>query len=188
MTAETHCQLANFIWSICNLLRGPYKRNEYRKVILPLTVLRRFDCLLAPTKAAVLTEFKALKGESENIISHRLKLVTGHQFYHLSRLDQGRLLDDPNQLPPNLNSYINAFSQTSENEYLNLMEDDLRPRGELQARDARWAALDVVPKEPPVRHANIVGWPALTAVRKGDEAAQMAHALKSFHPEGKTDY
>jgi type I restriction enzyme M protein len=50
LTPETHSQLANFIWSICNLLRGPYKRNEYRKVILPLTVLRRFDCLLAPTK------------------------------------------------------------------------------------------------------------------------------------------
>src|SRR5437870_2751935 len=110
MTAETHSQLANFIWSICNLLRGPYKRNEYRKVILPLTVLRRFDCLLAPTKAAVLSEFKTLKGKSENIISHRLKLVTGHQFYNLSRLDLAKLLDDPNQLAPNLNSYINAFS------------------------------------------------------------------------------
>ena len=47
MSTETHRQLANDIWSICNLLRGPYKRNEYRKVILPLTVLRRFDCLLA---------------------------------------------------------------------------------------------------------------------------------------------
>ncbi len=42
MPAETHSQIASFIWSICNLLRGPYKRNEYRKVILPLTVLRRF--------------------------------------------------------------------------------------------------------------------------------------------------
>ena len=59
MTAETHSQLASFIWSICNLLRGPYKRNEYRKVILPLTVLRRFDCLLAPTKAAVLEEYSS---------------------------------------------------------------------------------------------------------------------------------
>lgn len=55
MTTETHSQLASFIWSICNLLRGPYKRNEYRKVILPLTVLRRFDWILAPTKQAVLT-------------------------------------------------------------------------------------------------------------------------------------
>ena len=53
MNTETHRQLAGFIWSICNLLRGPYKRNEYRKVILPLTVLRRFDCLLAPTERNV---------------------------------------------------------------------------------------------------------------------------------------
>jgi type I restriction enzyme M protein len=54
LSADNHTQLANFIWSICNLLRGPYKRHEYRKVILPLTVLRRFDCLLAPTKVKVL--------------------------------------------------------------------------------------------------------------------------------------
>jgi type I restriction-modification system DNA methylase subunit len=46
MNSDTHSQLANFIWGICNLLRGPYKRNEYRKVILSLTVLRRFDCLV----------------------------------------------------------------------------------------------------------------------------------------------
>ena len=55
MNVGTHAELANFIWSICNLLRGPYKRNEYRKVILPLTVLRRFDCVLAETKVAVLS-------------------------------------------------------------------------------------------------------------------------------------
>ena len=48
MSADNHSQIASFIWGICNLLRGPYKRNEYRKVILPLTVLRRFDCILAP--------------------------------------------------------------------------------------------------------------------------------------------
>src|ERR1700758_193874 len=68
MNAETHSQLANFIWSICNLLRGPYKRNEYRKVILPLTVLRRFDCLLEPTKAAVLAEYQQLH---QQILSER---------------------------------------------------------------------------------------------------------------------
>jgi len=110
MTAETHSQLANFIWSICNLLRGPYKRNEYRKVILPLTVLRRFDCLLTPTKAKVLEEFKAVKTKPETIIRHRLSQITGRQFYNLSKLDMAKLLDDPNQLAPNLNGYINAFS------------------------------------------------------------------------------
>jgi type I restriction enzyme M protein len=110
MTIETHSQLANFIWSICNLLRGPYKRNEYRKVILPLTVLRRFDCLLAPTKAQVLKEFPAIKTKPETVIRSLLQKITVRPFYNLSKLDLAKLLDDPNQLAPNLNSYINAFS------------------------------------------------------------------------------
>jgi type I restriction enzyme M protein len=108
--AETHFEIANFIWSICNLLRGPYKRNEYRKVILPLTVLRRFDCILAPTKVAVLKEHAAIKVKPENIIRHKLSQITRHPFYNLSKLDLQRLMDDPNQLAPNLNSYINGFS------------------------------------------------------------------------------
>ena len=58
MNAQKHGELANFIWGICNLLRGPYTRNEYRKVILPLTALRRFDCVLAETKEAVLAADK----------------------------------------------------------------------------------------------------------------------------------
>ena len=119
MSPETHFEIANFIWSICNLLRGPYKRNEYRKVILPLTVLRRFDCILEPTKAAVLKEHAAIKAKPENIIRHKLCSITGHAFYNLSKFTLGKpaegsglngLLDDPNQLAPNLNSYINGFS------------------------------------------------------------------------------
>lgn len=119
MPAETHSQIASFIWSICNLLRGPYKRNEYRKVILPLTVLRRFDCILAPTKAAVLKEHSAIKAKGENIIRHRLAQVTGVPFYNLSKFTMAKpapdsglngLLDDPSQLAPNLNNYINGFS------------------------------------------------------------------------------
>ena len=110
LQTQTHSQTANFIWSICNLLRGPYKRNEYRKVILPLTVLRRFDCILEPTKSRVLEEFDKLKGKSENIVSAQLRTITGVPFYNLSRLTFKKLLDDPNQIAPNLNSYINAFS------------------------------------------------------------------------------
>jgi type I restriction enzyme M protein len=110
MNAETHSQLANFIWSICNLLRGPYKRNEYRKVILPLTVLRRFDCLLAPTKVAVLKKHAELKGKPDTVVRSLLQKVTGRPFYNLSKLDFAKLLDDPNQLAPNLVSYINRFS------------------------------------------------------------------------------
>jgi len=111
LTAETHSQLASFIWSICNLLRGPYKRNEYRKVILPLTVLRRFDCLLAPTKARVLAEHPKIKAKPETVVRSLLEKITGRPFYNLSRLDLPRLLDDPNQLAPNLNAYINGFSK-----------------------------------------------------------------------------
>lgn len=110
MSPETHSQLANFIWSICNLLRGPYKRNEYRKVILPLTVLRRFDCVLAPTKQHALSEYAKLEGKSESIIHAKLCEVTGEDFYNISRLDFIKLLDDPNHIAPNLNSYISGFS------------------------------------------------------------------------------
>lgn len=119
MAAETHSQIASFIWSICNLLRGPYKRNEYRKVILPLTVLRRFDCILAPTKAQVLKEHAAIKTKGENIVRHRLSQITKVPFYNLSKFTMAKpmggsglngILDDPNHLAPNLNSYINGFS------------------------------------------------------------------------------
>lgn len=117
MNTETHRQLANDIWSICNLLRGPYKRNEYRKVILPLTVLRRFDCLLAPTKAKALETFNQYKGKPESIIRSVMQSATGYPFYNLSRLELARseegrnsLLDDPSNLAPNLNSYINGYS------------------------------------------------------------------------------
>ena len=110
MSPETHSQLANFIWSICNLLRGPYKRNEYRKVILPLTVLRRFDCLLAKTKPAVLREQPQLQGRPESVVRGVLERITGRPFYNLSQLDFPRLLDAPNDIAINLNGYIKAFS------------------------------------------------------------------------------
>ena len=112
MNLEIHSQVANFIWSICNLLRGPYKRNEYRKVILPLTVLRRFDCLLTPTKERVLKEHAKIKAKPESVVHSLLEKITCRQFYNLSRLYLPKLLDDPNQLAPNLNSYINGFSKT----------------------------------------------------------------------------
>ena len=110
MTQETHSRLAGFLWSICNLLRGPYKRNEYRKVILPLTVLRRFDCLLAPTKARVLAEHARIRDKPSAVVRNRLRKITGRPFYNLSKLDLPGLLDDPNQLAPNLNAYVHGFS------------------------------------------------------------------------------
>ena len=110
MNVRTHTELANFIWSICNLLRGPYKRNEYRKVILPLTVLRRFDCLLAPTKSAVLDTLEANSRREPNVLEALLRQASGRPFYNTSQLDFARLLDDPNQIAQNLNAYIKDFS------------------------------------------------------------------------------
>ncbi len=110
MNTRTHTELANFIWGICNLLRGPYKRNEYRKVILPLTVLRRFDCVLAGTKEAVLTADAKYIGGSTNVRQQLLEQAAGLSFYNTSRLDFDRLLDDPNQIAQNLNAYIRDFS------------------------------------------------------------------------------
>ena len=110
MNTRTHDELAKFIWSTCNLLRGPYKRNEYRKVILPLTVLRRFECVLAETKGQVLAidaEYaKAPEGERRA----RLVEAAGRPFYNTSRLDFERLLDDPSRIAEHLSSYIRDFS------------------------------------------------------------------------------
>jgi type I restriction enzyme M protein len=100
---------AGFIWSVADLLRGDYKQSEYGKVILPLTVLRRLDCVLERTKQAVLSRNVGLQGKVENI-DPVLQAVAKEQFYNTSPLDMKRLLGDPNQLAPNLRGYIAAFS------------------------------------------------------------------------------
>ncbi len=101
---------ATFIWSVADLLRGTYKQSEYGKVILPLVVIRRLDCVLEPTKDAVLTRAKSLKGRVENV-EPVLRAVAGEQFYNTSPLDFRRLLDDPNHIADNLRSYIGGFSE-----------------------------------------------------------------------------
>jgi type I restriction enzyme M protein len=110
MATQSHSQIASFIWSICNLLRGPYKRNEYRKVILPFTVLRRFDCILQPTKDKVLADIPHLYGKSDNIVFESLTRISGVPFYNKSKLDMSKLLDDSENIAVNLQSYINSFS------------------------------------------------------------------------------
>ncbi len=110
MANQSHSQIASFIWSICNLLRGTYKRSEYRKVILPFTVLRRFDCVLAPKKEAVLAKLPHLYGKSDSIVRESLNRITKVTFYNKSQLDMRKLLDDADNIAINLQSYINDFS------------------------------------------------------------------------------
>ena len=110
MNARTHQELAGFIWRICNILRGAYKRNEYRQVILPLTVLRRFDCVMEDTRAAVRNAHETSAHLSEQVRHTLLRDAAGRSFYNPSPFDFTTLRNDPNNLAQNLQAYINDFS------------------------------------------------------------------------------
>lgn len=99
----------NFLWSIAELLRDRFKRGKYQDVILPFTVLRRIDCVLAPTKEKVLETHAKLKGKLENL-DPQLRKASGFAFYNTSKYDFERLLDDPPSLATNLRTYLNGFS------------------------------------------------------------------------------
>ena len=101
---------AAFIWSVADLLRGDYKQSDYGKVILPLTVMRRLDCVLEPTKKAVLERLELIKDKVDNV-EPVLCAAAGQSFCNTSPLDFTKLLDDPNQIAGNLRSYIAGFSQ-----------------------------------------------------------------------------
>jgi len=99
----------NFIWSIADLIRDAFKRSKYQDVILPLTVLRRIDCVLQPTKEQVLAVNARLKGKLENL-APQLCRASGYAFYNTSFYDFERLLNDAPNLAANLRAYINGFS------------------------------------------------------------------------------
>jgi type I restriction enzyme M protein len=96
--------LSSFLWSVADLLRGDYKQADYGKVILPFTVLRRLDCVLGPTKDAVLAELADRRAQSMNPEPFLLRKA-GQTFYNTSRLDLKRLLGDQDNIAANLYSY-----------------------------------------------------------------------------------
>jgi type I restriction enzyme M protein len=99
---------AGLIWAIADLLRGDYKQSEYGRVILPLVVLRRLDCVLEPSKAQVLARLDQLRGKLENV-GPVLQPITGIDVYNTSPLTLKRVLADPNQVAGNLRAWIAAF-------------------------------------------------------------------------------
>ena len=103
-------ELANFIWGIADLLRGDYKQADYGKIILPLTVLRRLDCVLEPTKQKVLDYLPKLKSIKIKNTEPVLNKVAGFNFHNRSRLDFEKLKADPDNIAANLRNYINGFS------------------------------------------------------------------------------
>lgn len=104
-----HQALSSFIWSVADLLRGDYKQSEYGRVILPFTVLRRLDCVLESTKAAVLAEFDAKTKAGLNPDPFLVRKA-GQSFYNTSPLDLVKLLGDQDHIRQNLYAYIQAFS------------------------------------------------------------------------------
>jgi type I restriction enzyme M protein len=105
-------EASNFLWSVADLLRGDYKQHDYGKVILPFTVLRRLDCVLADTKDKVLARHEKLKADgSLKNVGPVLCRVSGTSFYNVAKLDFARLLDDPSNIAKNLTAYVKGFSE-----------------------------------------------------------------------------
>ena len=107
-----HSYFANLIWQIADLLRGPYRPPQYERVMLPMTVLRRFDCVLAPTKARVVAEYGKRKGGlTGDALDARLNRASGQRFHNHSSLDFEMLRGDPDHIARHLVSYIQGFSK-----------------------------------------------------------------------------
>ncbi|NNC12118.1 SAM-dependent DNA methyltransferase [Planctomonas sp. JC2975] len=105
-------ELANFIWSIADLLRGDYKQSEYGRVILPLTVIRRLDAVLERTKKQVVAEAEKRQGQPETLVEQFLrKAAGGLAFWNTYPLTFTELTDDPDNLADNLRQYVTHFSQ-----------------------------------------------------------------------------
>ena len=106
-----HSDIVSFIWGVADLIRDTFKRGKYQDVILPLTVLRRLDCVLASTREDVLQRQGELKGRGLEDLHRQLCRASGFAFYNTSRYDFERLLADAPNVAPNLRNHIAGFSQ-----------------------------------------------------------------------------
>jgi len=146
-------EMANFIWSVADLLRGPYKPNQYRDVMLPMTVLRRLDCVLEPTKEKVLEQHKKLQGGKVKNVAPILCRVSGVPFYNTSRFTFAKLKADPNNVAANLVNYIKGFSTRAREiiEHFGFEEHiaKLEKAGRLYLVVSKFAQIDLHPDQMP---------------------------------------
>jgi type I restriction enzyme M protein len=106
----TPSQIESFIWGVADLIRDTFKRGKYQDVILPLTVLRRLDCVLANKKEKVLARQGELRGKGLENLDQQLRRAAGYAFYNTSKYDFKSLCDDAPHLAANLRNYIAGFS------------------------------------------------------------------------------
>ncbi|MFH0777763.1 MAG: type I restriction-modification system subunit M N-terminal domain-containing protein, partial [Candidatus Eisenbacteria bacterium] len=105
-----HSEIVSFLWGVADLIRDTFKRGKYQDVILPLTVLRRLDCVLAGTKEKVLRKQAELRGKKLENLDPQLRKIAGFAFYNTSRYDFEKLLADAPHIAANLRNYIAGFS------------------------------------------------------------------------------
>lgn len=112
---------ANLIWGVADLLRGDYKQSDYGKVILPMTVLRRLDCALAPKKQRVLDYLPKVEKLSDSAKDLTLNKIAKANFHNRSRFDFAKLVADPTNIAANLRNHINGYSASAREilEYFN---------------------------------------------------------------------
>ncbi|HXA64431.1 MAG TPA: N-6 DNA methylase [Bryobacteraceae bacterium] len=165
-------EYVSFIWNVADLLRGPYRPNQYGRVILPMTVLRRLDCVLEPTKDKVLRKAAELKGKPEPLIEKLLQKEAKQKFFNTSKYTFERLAADPNSVAANLTKYLKGFSVQArdildkfglETELAKLDERDL-----LFLIVKKFAAIDLHPEKVDNRS---MGYIFEELIRKFNEAA-----------------
>ncbi|MEV1011234.1 class I SAM-dependent DNA methyltransferase [Streptomyces sp. NPDC049881] len=147
--------MINFIWKVADLLRGDFRAHDYGKIILPFTVLRRLDCVLEPTKAAVLAQVAEMEERGRPLAYREMKLreVAGHGFYNTSELTFKLIAKDHSQAQTLLKSYYSAFSENAR-EILDRYNfekhiSDLQEKGLLYQVVGEFAKIDLrLPKEP----------------------------------------
>ena len=149
-----HSYFANLIWQIADLLRGPYRPPQYERVMLPMTVLRRFDCVLAASKGSVVAEFRRRKDRLEGpALEARLNRAAGQRFHNRSDFDFEKLKGDPDHVAEHLVSYIQGFSQNARDifeffEFENEIER-MREANILYLVVSKFASVDLHPNTVP---------------------------------------
>ena len=111
---------ANFIWSIANKLRGSYMPDKYGDVIIPMTILRRFECALEDTKPAVVEKYKNVP----TYPAKAMQRISGYQFFNTSEYTLKELCNDPDHIAANFREYINGFSSNVQDIFRELNMDD----------------------------------------------------------------
>ena len=148
--SKNHQEHINFIWTIANLLRGPYRPAQYRRVMLPMTVLRRMDCVLEPTKDKVLKRYEQIKETRVKNPEPILNRLAGQRFHNTSKYTFQKIVGDPDNVARNLANYIKGFSSEAREvfEYYSFEQEiaKLEESNRLFLVVKEFAALDLHPE------------------------------------------